>query len=62
MIQPTIHDIGRKVVYRPHPGAEPQEGVITTLARHRAAKTHTFVRFHGPGGELTPLDKLEWIA
>ena len=62
MIAPTEADIGRKVVYRSLPDAEPEEGIISSLGPDRVAGTAVFVRFRGPTGELTRCCSLEWIA
>lgn len=59
MISPTIDDIDRKVVYRPRPDADPEEGVLSSLCKDQR---YAFVRFRGPNGELTPTDKLDWLA
>lgn len=59
--QPTAQDIGRRVIY--HDGHQAQEGVISSLVpdmRGGKCKHHVFVRFRGPGGELTPCSRLEW--
>jgi hypothetical protein len=58
-IEPTEADIGRRVVYRPIHLDVPEEGEITSLS----TIPHTvFVRFRGPGGELTPTQSLEWVS
>lgn len=64
MINPSEADLGRKVVYRSRPDADPEEGVLSSLAKRGGEIDHrfAFVRFRGPSGELTPTDKLEWIA
>jgi hypothetical protein len=59
MIDPTLDDIGRKVVYRArNPKAEPEEGVITSFN-----ETCVFVRYgadvHSKG---TSRRDLEWIT
>jgi hypothetical protein len=64
MIIPTALDLGRKVVYRSHRNAEPEEGEISSLAKQggQIDPRFVFVRFRGPNGELTPTSKLEWMA
>jgi hypothetical protein len=64
MIAPTETDIGRKVVYRDPFGDGPQEGVISSLPKPDNSNygKAVWVRFKGPTGEMTPLDRLEWIA
>lgn len=59
MIDPTVDDVGRKVVYRArHPNAELHEGVITSFN-----ETCVFVRYgadvHSKG---TKRDDLEWVS
>lgn len=59
MIHPTQDDIGRKVVYRArHPGAELQEGVITSFNDHCV-----FVRYGaGTTSAGTRREDLEWMS
>jgi hypothetical protein len=58
VITPTEKDIGRAVVYRDtYPNAPIEKGVVSRLSRLEGM---VFVRFRGPGGELTPCHKLEW--
>lgn len=59
---PTVSDIGRKVVYRAFDGADPEEGIITSLKTSDRGAPAVFVRFKGATGELTPLRKLEYIG
>jgi hypothetical protein len=59
MIDPTSYDIGRKVVYRArHPGAEPEEGVLTSFN-----DMYVFARYgsdaHSKGARR---EDLEWVA
>lgn len=63
MINPTEKDIGRKVVYRSFPNADTEEGIISSLPGPENSNygTAVWVRFKGPNGEMTPLDRLEWI-
>jgi hypothetical protein len=63
MIRPTEADIGRKVVYRDPYRNEREEGVISSLPDPSNPNFGhaVWVRFKGPTGEMTPLDRLEWI-
>lgn len=59
MIYPTQKDIGRKVVYLArHPGAEREEGVITSFNHYCV-----FVRYGADfGSKGTRRDDLEWVS
>ena len=50
-------DVGQKVYYIPrHKEKKPEnaeEGVVTSIRDN-----HVYVRFKGPGGELTPIEML----
>jgi hypothetical protein len=57
-IEPTQHDIGRRVIYTGNrwPGGEPEEGVITSF--NSAA---VFVRYgRDAGSKATSRTDLEW--
>jgi hypothetical protein len=65
MIEPTEADIGRKVVYRSFPNAEPEEGTITAMAKQSGQPDPRFVFVaypRSPNSQLTPCTKLEWMA
>lgn len=64
MINPTKEDIGRKVVYRDPHAEDCEEGIISSLPSPDNSNfgKAVWVRFKGPNGEMTPLDRLEWIA
>ena len=68
MIDPTRDDIGRRVVYRPFPGAVCEEGTITDMntdyAAHDAGRPHAvFVRYgNDTHSEATRLAHLEWVS
>jgi len=56
MINPTHNDIGRRVVYRSHPNAVPQEGRILSLSDQ-----NVFVRYDdGAGTHAINRHNLEW--
>lgn len=59
MIEPSIADIGRSVVYRGHhPGAKLEEGVITSFNDH-----YVFVRYGADkASKATKREDLEWGA
>lgn len=63
MINPSKSDVGRKVVYRARPDAEPEEGELSSIGPNPSGKHgFVFVRFRGPSGEMTPCRNLEWIG
>ena len=73
MIDPTRDDIGRRVVFRPFPGAVCEEGTITdmsltTYARARqflagSPRDYVFVRYgNDTHSEATRLAHLEWVS
>jgi len=59
MIDPTVKDVGRKVVYQArHPNAEREEGVITSFNDHSV-----FVRYGSDvHSKATSREDLEWVA
>lgn len=60
-VWPEVHDIGRGVVYVPHPGAQAQDGVITGFN-----DDYVFVRYstQHPGalGQATRREDLRWAT
>lgn len=58
MIEATKADVGRAVVYRPYPGASPEQGIITSMN-----DTYVFVRYGlGAGSQATRPCDLEWVS
>ncbi len=56
MIEPKQSDIERKVIYRVHPDAKAEEGIIT-----RFNEKYVFVRFgKEEQSAVTTRDQLEW--
>lgn len=57
-LQDAADNIGRGVVYRPYPGAVPEQGVITSV-NHR----YVFVHYTGDmAPKATRADTLEWMT
>jgi hypothetical protein len=58
MIKPTPSDVGRRVLYRSHPNAVPQEGCIVSLSDQ-----YVFVRYDNSAGtDATHRHNLEWTT
>jgi hypothetical protein len=56
MIEPKQSDIGRRVIYRVHPNAKAERGVIA-----RVNEKYVFVRFgKEEHSAMTTRDQLEW--
>ena len=63
MIEPTETDLGRRVIYVAHKGAEPERGELWSLQHPEGPRPqhHVFVKYEGWGTPmLTPCQKLEW--
>lgn len=60
----TEDDIGRKVIYRDPYSPKFEEGEISSVPMPDNPNygKGVWVRFKGPTGEMTPLERLEWIA
>lgn len=62
MIDPTRDDIGRRVVYRPFPGAVCEEGTITDIPA-LIRVLYVFVRYgNDTHSEATRVAHLEWVS
>ena len=55
---PTEEDVGRAVVYTPYPGAQTEDGVITSMN-----DDYVFVRYAGDvGSKATRYKDLRWLS